>query len=549
MERSSHGTYPTGFELGDRGLLMVKAEVNPIKELLGEMPLSAELFWLFRNRGKPLNSRFSLMNFQQHLPEILTQVKDNRRENQNGKRVLLFASLHYWIEETSLLGLTLAGAGYRPHLAYIPYFDWQKPISKFDLRRNNLYAKEVLAGTQPLLLITSLLDYPKKQKLPAELLKDIETVSYYDAQYTLQVETVDKESDIYKMRLQRNIFAAERFFALLDDAKPDAVIVPNGTIQELGAAYRVAKFTGVPVATFEFSDQKDCIWMAQNAEIMRQDTTKIWETRKDKPLTEQQRTRIEALYKAKVQGDLFENFVRHWQASKREGANEVKQTLKLDNRPIILLATNVLGDSLTLGRQVFSKTMAEWIERSVEYFAKRNDIQLVIRIHPGEILTHGPSMVDVVKNILPHLPEHIHLIGPREKVNTYDLIEMADLGLVYTTTTGMEMAMSGVPVVVAGVTHYKNNGFTFDPQTYPEYFELLDKMLMQPELYLLNKEQVELAWRYAYTFFFEFSLPFPWRLFKLWEDVKDRPVSYVLGEGYTKYEKTFRYLSGDPIEW
>ena len=106
---------------------MVKAEGNPLKELLGELPFSAELFWLFRNREKPLNSRFSLKNFQQHLPEIITQIKSNIRENQTGKRVLLFASLHYWIEETALLGLTMAGAGYRPHLAYLPYFDWQKP--------------------------------------------------------------------------------------------------------------------------------------------------------------------------------------------------------------------------------------------------------------------------------------------------------------------------------------------------------------------------------------------------------------------------------------
>jgi hypothetical protein len=528
---------------------MAKADVSILKDILGELPFTAELIWFLRNREKPLNSRFSLKNFQQHLPEILTQVKGNIRKNQNGKRVVLFASLHYWIEETALLGLTMAGAGYRPHLAYLPYFDWQKPVSKFDLRRNNLYAKEVLAGTKPLLQITPLLDYAKERKLPAELTKEIETVSYYDAQYTLQVEVVDLDSDIYKMRLKRNLFAAEKFYALLEDAKPDCVIVPNGTIQELGAAYRVAKFAGVPVTTYEFSDQKDCIWMAQNSEIMRQDTRSIWETRKNKPLTEPQHTRIESLYKAKVQGDLFENFVRHWQATKREGSEEVKQTLGLDGRPIVLLATNVLGDSLTLGRQVFSTTMADWIERSVEYFSKRTEVQLVIRIHPGEILTHGPSMVDVVNNILPQQLEHIHLIGPREKMNTYDLIEMADLGLVYTTTTGMEMAMSGVPVIVAGVTHYKNNGFTYEPQTYPEYYELLDTILSQPVKYRLGKEQVELAWRYAYTFFFEFSLPFPWRLFKLWEDVKERPVSYVLGEGYKKYEKTFRYLAGDPIEW
>jgi len=39
---------------------------------------------------------------------------------------------------------------------------------------------------------------------------------------------------------------------------------------------------------------------------------------------------------------------------------------------------------------------------------------------------------------------------PRDKVNTYDLVEVADLGLVYTTTVGMEMAMYGVPSSSAG---------------------------------------------------------------------------------------------------
>lgn len=528
---------------------MRESSNNSIKDILGEIPFTAELFWQFQQKNKPLNTRFSLKNFQKHLPEVLAQVNENARGAQDGKRVLLFASLHYWIEQTALLGLTMAGAGYRPHLAFLPYFDWQKPVGKFDLRRNNLYAKEVLAKAKSYLEVTPLLDYSKLRELPPELLKEIERVSYYDAQYTLQVETVDLNSDIYRLRLQRNTFAAERFFALLEETKPDAVIVPNGTIQELGAAYRVAKFVGIPVSTYEFSDQKDCIWLAQNAEIMRQDTSKLWATRKGRPLTPEQRKRIEDYYQAKVQGDLFENFVRHWQSSRRAGSDEVRNVLGLDDRPVVLLATNVLGDSLTLGRQVFSQTMAEWIERSVEYFAQRSDVQLVIRVHPGEVLTHGPSMMDVVNQKLSTLPEHIHLIGPRDKVNTYDLIEMADLGLVYTTTTGMEMALIGVPVIVAGVTHYKGNGFTFDPRTYQEYFQLLDKILLQPQQHRLVKDQIDLAWRYAYAFFFEFSLPFPWRLSKLWEDVKERPVAHTLGKGFSKYQNTFRYLAGDPIEW
>jgi hypothetical protein len=116
--------------------------------------------------------------------------------------------------------------------------------------------------------------------------------------------------------------------------------------------------------------------------------------------------------------------------------------------------------------------MAEWIARTVQYFAGRPDVQLVIRIHPGEVLTHGQSMADVVRQVLPRLPEHIRLIGAKEKVNTYDLVEVADVGLVYTTTVG-EMAMYGVPSSSI-LTHYRGRGFTYDPTPWVSYQSRLD---------------------------------------------------------------------------
>lgn len=528
---------------------MNKGAVESFKNLLGEIPYTAELYYLLRQKDKPIASRFSLINLQKNLPELVMQTSEFAGKAPVGKKVLFFATLHYWIEQTALLGLTLAGQGHKCHLAYLPYSDWQKPINRFDLRRQDIYARLTLEKALPYVRPIPLLGYKNSQMLPGSLLKEIETVSYYDAQYTLQVETVDLDSAIYRMRLERNRFAAEKLLALCDELRPDVVLVPNGTIQELGAAYRVAKHLGIPVSTYEFSDQTDRIWLAQNREIMRQETDELWKARKEIPLTSEQQEQIQSLYQAKVQGDTWKNFVRHWQSSPRKGGSEVARTLGLDDRPVVLLATNVLGDSLTLGRQVFSKTMAEWIERSVDYFSRRPDVQLVIRIHPGEILTHGPSMVDVVQKVLPELPENIHLVGPREMINTYDIIEIADLGLVYTTTTGMEMAMTGVPVIVAGITHYKGNGFTYDPQTYKEYVALLDEMLEKPEHFRLEQAQMDLAWHYAYCFFFEFSLPFPWRLVQMWDDLKDRPISYVLGEGMGKYSSTFDYLTGKPIEW
>ena len=63
----------------------------------------------------------------------------------------------------------------------------------------------------------------------------------------------------------------------------------------------------------------------------------------------------------------------------------------------------MIGDSLTLGRQVFTESMTEWLERTVLQFAARPQAQLVVRIHPGERYTQGPSVADVVHRVLPEL--------------------------------------------------------------------------------------------------------------------------------------------------
>jgi hypothetical protein len=240
---------------------------------------------------------------------------------------------------------------------------------------------------------------------------------------------------------------------------------------------------------------------------------------------------------------------RLWQDVPTQGGESIRAKMGLDARPVVLLATNVLGDSLTLGRNVFSKSMAEWITRTVQYFADRRDAQLVIRVHPGERLTHGPSMVEVVKAAVPELPENIHIIGPLEKLNTYDLMEFTSLGLVFTTTTGLEMSLNGIPVIACGNTHYRERGFTLDPTSYDDYFDILNDRLSDTGEHQLTDAQVELAWRYAYYFFFDYPRPFPWRLISFWEDMKTWPVGRVLGVEGADFSETFRQMIGEPLQW
>jgi len=327
-------------------------------------------------------------------------------------------------------------------------------------------------------------------------------------------------------------------------------IVPNGTILEMGVAYQIARLLGIQTVTFEFADQRERIWIAQDGEIMAHDTSALWEALGNQPLPPAARQAMLDLYAARRNARLWGNFARQWQQAPQEGAQKVRAELRLDARPVALLATNVLGDSLTLGRQRISANMAEWILGTVRYFVEHPQAQLVIRIHPGELLTHGTSMAAVIQAAFPQLPENIHLILPDAKTNTYDIVEIADLGLVYTTTVGMEMAMAGLPVIVAGKTHYAGKGFTIDSPTWQAYTQTLDEILHNPAAFRLSPAQVEQAWLYAYLFFFEFSLPFPWHLLWLGEDFRLRPMHYVLSpEGQARYRQTFGYLAGEPLDW
>ena len=527
---------------------------DKIKAYLGQFPISAEIYWNLLGRQKTWLSHYELDGIKFVLPKAVAEVQAYQRKAEKPKKVCIFATLHYWNEQSVLVALALAGQGHDVTLAWLPYAEWDKEINLFDLHKQDLYTRDVLKPATEVMRVDSLLKASlaagKSPRLTPELQQIVEQVSDYDTQYTLQIEETDTSSPLYQLRLSRNAQAASALYDWLRAEKPDLLIVPNGTILEMGVAYKIAKVLAIDTVTFEFADQQKRIWLAQNDEIMSHNTRDLWHGLGYQALPEKAKHALMELFGARKNARLWGSFARQWQQTPIQGGASVRESLKLDEQPLALLATNVLGDSLTLGRQRISETMAEMIVKTVDYFIQHPEAQLLVRVHPGELKTHGTSMVEVLESAYPSLPENIHIIRPEDKTNTYDLMEIADLGLVYTTTVGMEMAMSGLPVIVTGKTHYAEKGFTLDPSTWSEYESMLDTVLADPKAARLSDSQMEQAWLYAYLFFFEFSLPFPWHILWLKDDFKQRPISYVLSEeGQQKYADTFAYLVGEPLDW
>jgi hypothetical protein len=104
----------------------------------------------------------------------------------------------------------------------------------------------------------------------------------------------------------------------------------------------------------------------------------------------------------------------------------------------------------------------------------------------------------------PVLPPNVRVVQADDPISSYALMDVAALGLVYTSTVGLELAARGVPVVVAADTHYRRRGFTVDPDNAGEYWAAVDRLVAFPPGDAERARTRDLARRYAVLFFFRF---------------------------------------------
>ena len=523
-----------------------------LRNIAARLPLSAEIYQAFFSRGKVPAEGYSLERLDNILPawvEAVEMLQENANFPQR-RRILVIGYLRWWLEYAVAVSLVLKSQGHHVDLGFLPYRDWKTPVPLFDIRRQRTYLQKTLSPIRNLINLHDL-SVSSSKALPMELAQNIDNAARIDVQYSTMREELDlreggPDAEIYQLRLERNQTAAANTLSLLDEFSYDTIVIPNGSVLEFGVIYQAARFLNTDVVTYEFGEQRERIWLAQNDEVMRLDTTNLWQAKGEEPLSKTKEEELRDLYRARRGGRTWENFGRQWQTTESKDAREELALLGIDpDKPVVLLCTNVVGDSLALNRQVFTEGMAEWLKMTVDYFSGRSDVQLVVRVHPAELILAGNPSVEIVSDTFPDLPENIVLIPPESKINTYDLIEMAHLGLVYTTTVGLEMAMSGVPVITAGGSHYRGRGFTYDPSTSYDYLKAIDKRIAEPRDRRLPDDQIELAIRYAYLFFFEYPFRFPWHLLQFWEDMAERPLEQVIQPGViTAYEETLNAFSG-----
>lgn len=170
---------------------------------------------------------------------------------------------------------------------------------------------------------------------------------------------------------------------------------------------------------------------------------------------------------------------------------------------------------------------SSWVEDVVNWVRDRNDVELIIRIHPNLSGNCGIGRAfdeyNFYGKMKSDLPANTRLVMPDESLNSYALTDEADICLTFGSTIGFEMAMLGKPVVLASRAIYEDMPHVLNARTREMLPEMLEKSLGS----FLAREIRREAFRLAYYYVFEFEPPFP--LVSM-EDVLEFNLNYTSPE-------------------
>jgi hypothetical protein len=171
-----------------------------------------------------------------------------------------------------------------------------------------------------------------------------------------------------------------------------------------------------------------------------------------------------------------------------------------DDKKVIGLFGNLLWDAALAGADYLFEDAITHVIKTIEYLKDRPDIYLIVKPHPSEATYHTEEKLgELIREDIKTVPTNVDILTPETDINPYELIELIDLGVVYNSTVGFEMAFEGIPTITAGDTPYKGLGFTLDPENVSQYQNMLDNI----ESNYMDEAMIKRAKRYAYFLFEE----------------------------------------------
>jgi|CXWL01.1.fsa_nt_gi hypothetical protein len=265
----------------------------------------------------------------------------------------------------------------------------------------------------------------------------------------------------YKASLRNSICSALASLRIIEREKPDRLITYNSFYSVNHVCCIVADKFSVPHyllhAGGNMAHRMETLTLSRGYSYNYITRNPLWKHYRALPCSSEQlgivTDHLLALFKA--------TSVFIYSAPKSHKKVDLRQKFGINSQQKVLVATMSSHDerfaAVTIGVMpedcdLVFPAQIDWIRALTEFVARRPELFLIIRVHPREFPNKRESVTSEyatkLHSLLVDLPINVRVNWPSDVISLYDIADIANVFLNSRSTTGLEMSLLGLPVVL-----------------------------------------------------------------------------------------------------
>lgn len=184
-------------------------------------------------------------------------------------------------------------------------------------------------------------------------------------------------------------------------------------------------------------------------------------------------------------GDAAEIKLAHSQ-NEISSKEEFLKIYPLEKKTTVVIYSHIFVDAVRYPHRVIFSDHYTWLTETLQFLVENKDFNLFVKPHPSEVLYQlGKSVSTVVEEFNSKYKCNITILD--KKIDSSVIFDLCDVIITGSGTIAMEAPCEGVKVITAGSNSYENTNAMFRSKTQKEYFDLLNKIEVLPEI---SQEQI-----------------------------------------------------------
>jgi len=279
--------------------------------------------------------------------------------------------------------------------------------------------------------------------------------------------------ELYRQYLLSAASLTEAIERQLEALSPRAIVLFNGITYPEAVARALALKREIPVVTHEVGLKPLSAFFSHDHATFRS-----VEVPDESELNGHWKSDLESYLSDRREGQFSMAGVQFW--PEMETLPDWLENKIAGFESMVSIFTNVAFDTSQVHANTIFEHMFEWLDALSRVIQETPETLFVIRAHPDEDRPGKESAETVAawfESSGLRCRDNVVFIAPVEKASSYDLIERAQLVLVYNSSIGLEAAIQGQPVLCAGRARYAEAEAAFFPGNREEYLRMLNDFL------------------------------------------------------------------------